>query len=141
MISQEQRIEEKQLDIVGLDNMQSTKLFADKDMLYQVVYNLIDNAIKFTDNSGKISFTLEEDGKNVTFTVTNTGKGIAAAELPYIFERFYKGDKSRSDVKNSTGLGLYIVKTIVSAHGGKISVMSKENQFTAFKVLLPKEIR
>ncbi len=139
MIGQEQRIEAKKLEIIGLDVMQTTKLKADKDMLYQVVYNLIDNAIKFTDNEGKISFELYEDGKNVVFAVTNTGKGIAEGDLPYVFERFYKGDKSRSDVKNSTGLGLYIVKTIVTAHNGKISVMSKENKITTFKVILPKE--
>lgn len=140
MVSQEQRIEEKKLDIVGLDLMQETKLKADKDLLYQVVYNLIDNAIKFTDDAGKISFALADDGINITFTITNTGKGIAKDELPFVFERFYKGDKARSDVKNSTGLGLYIVKTIVSAHKGKISVMSKEDDFTSFKVILPKEI-
>ena len=138
IISQEQRIEEKKLDIVGLDLMQPTKLNADKDLLYQVVYNLVDNAIKFTDDEGEIDFALADDGINITFTITNTGKGIAEDELPFIFERFYKGDKSRSDVKNSTGLGLYIVKTIVSAHKGKISVMSKQNRFTSFKVILPK---
>lgn len=138
MISQEQRIVEKKLDIEGLDLMQATMLKADKDMLYQVVYNLIDNAIKFTDIEGKISFNLTQNSENIVFTITNTGNGIAAADLPFVFERFYKGDKSRSDVKNSTGLGLYIVKTIVSAHNGRISVMSKENKFTAFKVILPK---
>ena len=57
-----------------------------------------------------------------------------------MFERFYKGDKSRSDVKDSTGIGLYIVKTIVSSHKGNISVTSKENEFTSFEINLPKEI-
>jgi two-component system sensor histidine kinase ResE len=74
------------------------------------------------------------------FTITNTGRGIAESDLPYVFERFYKGDKARSNVKNSTGLGLYIVKTIVNAHKGEILVKSKENKFTTFKVIIPKEI-
>ncbi len=140
MISREQQIEEKNLEIIGLDAMDSIKIKADKDLLYQVVYNLTDNAIKFTQDSGKISFMLNENDKYITFTITNTGKGIAKNDLPLIFERFYKGDKARSNVKNSAGLGLYLVKTIVTAHGGKISVQSKENDFTTFTVILPKEI-
>ena len=71
------------------------------------------------------------------FEITNTGKGIPESELPYVFERFYKVDKSRSANKNSTGLGLYIAKTIVKTHGGSISVTSKENEFTTFTVALP----
>ena len=66
---------------------------------------------------------------------------VAAAienELPFVFERFYKGDKSRSNIKNSLGLGLYLVKTIVLAHKGQVSVTSKQGEFTAFKVILPK---
>lgn len=140
MISQEQRIEQNQLEIMGLDSLPSAKVCADKDLIYQVVYNLVDNAIKFSNEGGRITFALEQDSNNIMFTITNTGVGIPEKELPFVFERFYKGDKSRSAVKNSTGLGLYIVKTIISAHKGKISVKSKENEFTAFKVVLPKEI-
>ena len=90
--------------------------------------------------NGKIILELASDDKNIFFSITNTGEGIPERELPFVFERFYKGDKSRSNVKNSTGLGLYLAKTIVSAHKGKISVTSKEGQFTTFKVILPKEI-
>lgn len=139
MISQEQRIEKNNLIISGLDTMERVTVCADKDLIYQVVYNLVDNAIKFTDEGGEISFELSETASDMIFTITNTGVGIKQKELPFVFERFYKGDKSRSNVKNSTGLGLYIVKTIISAHKGKISVKSKENEFTAFKVILPKE--
>ncbi len=140
MISQEQRIEKNRLEIEGLDNLKSVKINADKDLIHQVLYNLVDNAIKFSDEGGRISFSLTENNTDIVFTITNTGIGIPEKELPFVFERFYKGDKSRSAVKNSTGLGLYIVKTIISAHKGKISVKSKENEFTAFKVILPKEI-
>jgi len=140
MISQEQRIEKQKLNILGLDSMESLMVCADKDLIYQVVYNLVDNAIKFAQEGGRITVGLSSDSENMVFTITNTGKGIPEKELPFVFERFYKGDKSRSDVKNSTGLGLYLAKTIVSAHKGKISVTSKEEQFTTFKVILPKEI-
>ena len=137
VISQEQRIEKQNLEIIGLDTMESISVKADKDLIHQVIYNLVDNAVKFTDTGGKIKFSLEKEGKNLIFSITNTGKGIPEKDLPYIFERFYKVDKSRSAAKNSTGLGLYIVKTIITAHSGKISVMSKENEFTTFKIILP----
>ncbi len=140
MISREQNIEEKRLTVEGLEAMHSVMLKADKDLLYQVVYNLVDNAIKFTNESGKISFSLSQRAEDIIFTITNTGKGITESDLPYVFERFYKGDKARSNVKNSTGLGLYIVKTIVTAHKGEILVKSKENIFTTFTVIIPKEI-
>ena len=140
VIGQEQRIEQNNLQINGLDTIGSINITADKDLIYQAIYNLVDNAIKFTNKDGKIEFALYEENENIVFTITNSGKGISQKELPLVFERFYKGDKSRSDVKNSTGLGLYIVKTIVTSHKGNISVVSKEDKFTTFKITLPKEI-
>lgn len=137
VISQEQRIESKNLNITGLDEIQSISVNADRDLIHQVIYNLVDNAIKFTNESGTIDFKAKSDNKKLIFTIKNTGKGIPEKELPYVFERFYKVDKSRSANKNSTGLGLYIVKTIVKAHGGSITVASRENDFTAFSVTLP----
>lgn len=137
VISQEQRIEAQNLEITGLDEINSISINADKDLIHQVIYNLVDNAIKFTDESGTINFKAVSDGKKLTFTITNSGKGIPEKELPFVFERFYKVDKSRSANKNSTGLGLYLVRTIVKAHGGGINVTSKENSFTAFNVTLP----
>lgn len=137
VISQEQRIESQNLNITGLDEIQSVSVNADRDLIHQVIYNLVDNAIKFTNESGTIDFKLKNDSKKLIFTIMNTGKGIPKNELPYVFDRFYKGDKSRSAVKNSTGLGLYIVKTILKAHGGSITVTSRENDFTSFTVTLP----
>lgn len=137
VISQEQRIEKRKIEIKGLDELQAVSVNADRDLIHQAVYNLVDNAIKFTDEGGMVSFSLKSENKRAVLTVTNTGKGIPQKDLPFIFERFYKVDKARSTVKNSTGLGLYIVKTIVTAHGGKISVASKEDEFTAFKLVLP----
>ena len=102
-----------------------------------MIYNLVDNAIKFTNQSGRISFAVKIDAKNVSFSIENTGKGIPKSELPLVFDRFYKVDKSRSDNKSSTGLGLYMAKTIIKNHGGSISVSSIENGITAFEFKLP----
>lgn len=137
VIGQEKRIEEKKISVLGLDTLPDVTINADKDLIYRVVYNLVDNAIKFTDEGGKITFNIKCDLKNLTFRIENSGKGIPESELPYVFERFYKVDKSRSANKQSTGLGLYIVKTIIKKHGGVISVSSVENRFTAFEFTLP----
>ncbi len=137
VISQERRIEEKHIEIKGLDTIPSVTVTADKDLIYQAVYNLVDNAIKFVDDGGYILFSISVDDSGVGFTITNSGAGIPRADLPFIFDRFYKLDKSRSVNKNSMGLGLYIVKTIIKNHGGTISVASKENEFTSFKFILP----
>ncbi len=137
VIAQEQRIEKKHLNIVGLDELTDVTVNADKDLIHRVVYNLVDNAVKFTNDGGEIEFRIKFDSKNVTFIIKNTGKGIPENELPYVFDRFYKVDKSRSANKESTGLGLYIVKTIVKNHGGIISVSSVENKFTQFEFTIP----
>ena len=137
VISQEQRIDQKNIDIVGLDELPAVTVSADKDLIYRVIYNLVDNAIKFTNQSGRISFAVKIDAKNVSFSIKNTGKGIPKSELPFVFDRFYKVDKSRSDNKSSTGLGLYMAKTIIKNHGGSISVSSIENGITEFEFKLP----
>lgn len=138
VISLEQRIEEKNIDIRGLDSLPETPVSADKDLIHQVVYNLSDNAVKFTDDGGYISFDVEmtPDGF-VRFSIRNSGEGIAAKDLPHVFERFYKTDRSRSKDKNGTGLGLYIVKTIVDIHGGNITVSSVAGEYTEFSVAIP----
>ncbi len=137
VVGQEQRIEQKSISILGLDTLPDITVNADKDLIYRVIYNLVDNAIKFTDEGGHIKFYAKNDSEKLMFRLENTGKGIPQNELPYVFERFYKVDKSRSANKQSTGLGLYIVKTIIKNHGGVISVSSIENQFTAFEITLP----
>lgn len=140
VIGQEQRIEEKMCEIIGLDELPAAFIKADKDLIYRVIYNLVDNAVKFTNQNGKITFSLRLDSKKLFFKIENTGKGIKKSDLPFIFEKFYKGDKSRSAVKDSTGLGLYLVKTIIKNHGGNITVTSVEDDFTAFSITLPKRI-
>ncbi len=136
VLSQEQRIENKKIEIVGLDSFEKCIVRADKDLLHQVVYNLCDNAIKFTDDFGTIEFDLSADSTHFEFKIKNTGIGIPKEDLPHIFDRFYKGDKARSTNKDSTGLGLYLVKTIVRIHGGTAFVKSSENEFTQFGIRL-----
>ncbi len=137
VISFEQLIEDKQIHILGLDEIESVFVEGDPDLLHQVLYNLTENAVKFVDEGGKITFSLTQDDRRVTVKVNNTGPGIAPDELPMIFDRFYKTDKSRSRDKNGMGLGLYLVKTIVQIHGGDIAVKSVQNEYTEFEFWLP----
>lgn len=134
----EHRVEDKSLEIRGLDGLEQVHVVADIDMIHQVVYNLIDNAVKFTPPQGYIEFGIKEDDKEVEVSIKNSGQGIPARQLPNIFERFYKADRSRGMDKNGTGLGLYIVKTIIDLHGGHITAESIEGVYTEFKFNLPK---
>ncbi len=135
-VSMEQKIDEKNIQINGLQDMTETVISADKDLLHQVIYNLTDNAVKFTNENGTISFSLKRIEKNLVFSITNTGPNIPEKDLPHIFEKFYKTDKSRSSYKDSLGLGLYICKTVVELHGGKISAESAYGN-TCFTLSIP----
>ena len=110
------------------------ELFAmgDRDAIYRVVYNLMDNATKFTPEEGEIALSLYRQEQKLYLAVRNTGKGIPEAEVGKIFERFYKTDKSRGENKKGVGLGLYMVKNIIDAHGEDITVTSKEGEFAEF---------
>ena len=109
---------------------------ADIDSIKRVLINLIDNAIKFTPSGGKIEIKTEYRDKKVAVAVENTGQGISQEDLRHIWERFYKTDKSRSMDKKGVGLGLHIVKTIISNHGGEIYAESVEGEFARFVFLL-----
>jgi len=137
MLSFEQAISNKGIEIKGIDALTSVDVSADRDMLHQVIYNLVDNAVKFTPENGEITLNLDSNDKNVIFSIANTGSGISSEEISKVFERFYKVDKSRSyDVKGA-GLGLYIVKTIIEMHGGTITAESEEGQYTKFTFTIP----
>ena len=114
------------------------KLYVHGDMskIQQVLYNLIDNAIKFCPDGGRLALRLQLDGGKARVTVENTGPTIDKDELPLLFDRFHKADKSRSADREGWGLGLYIAKTIVGAHGGDIWATS-ENGVTQFNFTLP----
>ena len=134
----EQLISEKNIEVRGLENIQEITLPGDSSMIDQVIYNLIDNAVKFTNNNGEISVEAGSDSNSVYFSIKNTGKGIPPEHIKNVFDRFYKVDESRSTDVKSTGLGLYLVKSITELHGGKVTVTSKPDEFTKFTVKLPK---
>ncbi|HEV8354378.1 MAG TPA: ATP-binding protein [bacterium] len=111
---------------------------ADSDRLEQVITNLIDNALKYTPSGGRISVAVTSRNGEVEVAVADTGRGIPADDLPHVFERFYRADRSRTRGSGGTGLGLAIAKHIVEAHGGHISVRSRLDEGTTFVVILPK---
>jgi len=136
LISFEQKINAKHLQVsVDLpDRPVWTR--ADRDAITQVLYNLIDNAVKFCPERGQLTMTLTQESAKALVSVKNTGPTIPPDELPLLFDRFHKADKSRSADREGWGLGLYIAKTIVGAHGEDIRA-SSENGVTEFLFTLP----
>lgn len=112
-------------------------IIGDKDKLKQVFINLISNAIKFTDKNGEINVNLYSDNKNIIVEVKDNGMGIKKEDLPYIFERLYRGDKSRHEIEGN-GIGLTIVKNILQLHSSSIDVESSEGKGSIFKVYFKK---
>ena len=112
-------------------------IYADKSKLNQVIYNLMENAVKYTQSGGVIRVNLQRQGRDARFTVTDNGPGIPKESLPHLFDRFYRVDKARSREKGGTGLGLSIVHQLVLLHGGAISVESEEGKGATFIVELP----
>ena len=137
LVASEQRIEQKGLSITGLEDCERQEIHGDYDLMNQVLYNLLDNAIKFTNDGGNIHIRLCREQDRVCVSIRNSGDGIPPEEMPRIFERFYKSDRSRGLDKNGVGLGLYIVNTVVRLHGGEISVCSKQGEFTEFAFWVP----
>lgn len=138
LLTFEQSIDKKGIEVRGLENARPTDVYGDQDLLHQVVYNLLENAVKFTNPGGYIRLLVTDGIDRTTVVVENSGQGIPPEELPMIFERFYKTDKSRSQDKNGMGLGLYIVRTILKLHGGDITVQSAVGQFCRFEFYIPK---
>lgn len=139
LLSFEKAIDKAGIQIEGFESMPLVKVSADENMLFQVAYNLFDNAVKFTNEGGTIYIGLEETSDRVTVNISNTGRGISKQDMARIFERFYKVDKSRSEHVKGVGLGLNLAKNIVELHGGEISVASEPGQLTTFSFWIPKE--
>ena len=139
LLTFEQKISEKNIEIRGLDNLNPVQIVADPDMIYQAVYNLFDNAVKFTNENGYIEVALTEHPSSVEVTIKNSGEGIKDDELTHIFERFYKVDKSRSLDSKGAGLGLYIVKLMIEMHGGRVFAKSDSIETAEFTFTLPKQ--
>lgn len=139
LISFESKIDGKQLEVVFETDEDRMPVLADKDAIHQILYNICENAIKFSRNGGllKISITQGERGK-YNVCVYNEGKGISNEDLPYVFDRFYKSDKSRGLDKVGVGLGLFIVKTMLNACGEAIHAESEEGKYCAFTFTIKK---
>ena len=116
------------------------RLAVDRHRIREMLLNIVTNAIKYTPQGGTVGLTLEEDPDWVTFSVQDSGIGIAAGDLPHIFERFWRADpaRSRTGARPGTGLGLAITKWIAEAHGGSITVQSRPGRGSVFTVRLPK---
>ncbi|MFO7773391.1 MAG: ATP-binding protein [Dehalococcoidia bacterium] len=130
------QVERQQLTV---DKKLATDLPAvevDKARIRQVIVNLVHNAIKFTGPGGKITIATEADDGSVTVSVSDTGVGIANSDLPHVFERFYKGDRARSE-GGGTGMGLAIARHVVEAHGGSVQAQSEEGRGSTFSFSLP----
>ena len=113
-------------------------MMGDRARLNQILYNLTDNAIKYSPDGGKISVSLREEQEKLVWRVRDNGVGIPAEDQEHIFERFYRVDKARSRETGGTGLGLSIVKQLVTMHGGEITVHSEPNRGSEFKVVFPR---
>ena len=132
----EKRISDKNVEVEGLED-EPLLVKADEDLLFQVLYNLIENAVKFVNPNGVIAFSLAIEEKTAHICIKNTGEGLADDELPKVFDRFYKTDTSRSEDKTGLGLGLSISRKIVHLHQGHIVVKSVKGEYTSFEVQIP----
>ena len=130
-------IAEKSGISISLDLDQDTAILILEDDLYQIVYNLIENGIKYNVSGGALRVRLSRDEENAYLEVSDTGMGIPEDAIPHLFERFYRVDKARSRQSGGSGLGLSIVRAIVQRSRGEIRVSSKLGEGTTFTVLFP----
>ncbi len=129
----------KNKDIKIAFNGESEEVFADKDKISQVVINLVSNALKYTPEGGNVEISVKGAEDITEISVKDNGPGIPEEDLPFIFERFYRADKSRNRLTGGSGIGLTIVKAITEAHKGRIEVQSRVDYGTEFILSLPKE--
>jgi len=131
--------EKKKVSLSRSEIPSSLAVQADRDYLEQILINLLDNAVKYTPEGGKVIVSaIEKDSKEIQFSVEDNGIGIPKEDLSRIFERFYRVDKGRSKELGGTGLGLSIVKHLVQAHGGRVWVESQIGKGSTFYLTLPK---
>lgn len=132
---QNSHINEKNIDL-KLELEPEIYVNGDKDSLFQIFSNIIENAIKYNKNNGKIEISNTTDQDDLIIQIKDSGVGISKEDLPYIFERFYRADKSRNSKNQGTGIGLAVVKELMDAHQGKVEVESGENG-TIFELIFP----
>ncbi len=136
LITFEKKINDKKLNVDVEMPEHPVYTFANRDYITQVIYNLLDNAVKFCPDGGDLGVRIRESSSKAYVSVSNSGETIPPEELSLVFDRFHKIDKSRSQNRDGWGLGLYIVKTIVCSHGENISVSSKDGK-TEFTFTMP----
>ena len=132
VIHLQQMFEDKNINFRASFDKESMHVTGDRDAIQRVIINLLHNAAKFTPENGEISVTVRDIKGKAEITISDSGEGISKEDLPYIFDRFHKADKSRSREKTSVGLGLYIVKNILKAHQEEIQVESEQGKGTTF---------
>ncbi len=138
IISFEQKIDAKRLEVEFECDDDNITVNADRDAIYQILYNICDNAVKFSRERGLLRITLTRyKDRKILISVFNEGQGIPAEDIPFVFERFYKSDKSRGLDKSGVGLGMFIAKTIITAHKQEIWVKSEFGQNCEFGFTLP----
>lgn len=140
MLMFEKRIEEKNLEVEGLDDSRLMAVI-DSDLMHQAVYNLIENAVKFVNKGGTLSFTFDNRDGICVVGIRNTGEGLKNSEIQQVFDRFYKTDSSRGKDKTGLGLGLSISRKIVHLHNGHIVVKSVYGEYTEFQIQIPEDPR
>ncbi len=132
----EQKIDMKKVDIQGLD-ADRLIIVADSNLIEQVIYNLTENAVKFVNEGGIISFEFRKNESDCFISIRNTGEGLTDTEISQVFDRFYKTDSSRGKDTSGLGLGLSISRKIIHLHNGQITVKSVYGEYTEFIIKLP----
>jgi two-component system phosphate regulon sensor histidine kinase PhoR len=132
-----EKLAKKNLKVVVDLPPDTPPIWADEARLQEVLYNLLENAVKYSRESGEVRLQAALRGREIVLSVSDNGIGIGKDDLPRIFERFYRADKARSSELGGTGLGLSIVKHIAQLHGGHVEAQSEVGRGTTIRVLLP----
>ncbi len=134
----EKKIDDKHVEVDGLGSS-PLEAVVDADLMQQVVYNLVENAVKFVNEGGTLSFSFDKDGDTCIIGIRNTGEGLKDSEIQQVFDRFYKTDSSRGKDTTGLGLGLSISRKIVHLHHGHIVVKSIYGEYTEFQIQIPED--
>ena len=137
----QRKFAEKKLQVTVDVARDLPRIHADETRLQEVLYNLLDNAVKYSHESGQIGLRAERSNGEIALSVRDNGLGIGKSDLPRIFERFYRADKARSRELGGTGLGLAIVKHIAQLHGGKVEAESEPGRGTLVRLILPEKTK
>ncbi len=137
----QRKFAEKKLQVTVDVARDLPRIHADETRLQEVLYNLLDNAVKYSHEAGQIGLRAERSNGEIALSVRDNGLGIGKSDLPRIFERFYRADKARSRELGGTGLGLAIVKHIAQLHGGKVEAESEPGRGTLVRLILPEKTK